>query len=215
MTTTVSPARTRRFRVRAVPLALLLAAATYITWDLFSPRSEDLRDFDPKDVARLETKMWRAYSSGEKLPLLFDVAELLRSEYRLPFLRSNLTAFYAARAAFVFKQSRSRADCEQALPDLRRFYSVLHEISNQPLDADKAAHLELEWWMLHRDRSPQLEQALAALQAEIFHVTPTRVAEHAHYRAEAIRVRDDHGDWGLIAKLLRQSWSSLARVLQS
>jgi hypothetical protein len=194
---------------------LICVAASYSLWDLYWPQHHDLRQFEPNEVARLETDMWRAYYDSRKLPVFLDLAELLRTEYRMPFVRSNVTAFYAAKAAFVFKRGHSRADYEQALPDLRRYYSVLRRLSTTPFNVERASQLELEWWISHRLASPKLDGDLAALQSEIFHVPADRLAEHAQLRAEAMRIRDAHGDWNVIAKLLQESWSSLARVLQS
>lgn len=209
------PSASNPKRARAIAALIVCVLAAYALWDLFWPLKQNLRNFDPNEVARLETDMWRAYYDNRKLPLFLDLGELLRTEYHLPFLRSNVTAFYAAKAAFVFKRGHSRADYEQALPDLRRYYSVLRRLSTTPFSVERASQLELEWWISHRSSSPKLDGDLAALQAEIFHVPVGRLAEHARLRAEAMRIRDNHGDWNVIGSLLQQSWASLARVLQS
>lgn len=209
----VSPVRKPN---RRLPTAVVVCAITlYLVWDLFWPQTHDLRSFEPYEVGQAETRMWRAYYESRKLPLFLDLAQLLRTEYRLPFFRSNLTAFYAAKAAFIFKRGHSRTDYQKALPDLRRYYAVLRGISAAPFNVERASQLELEWWMSHRAGSPKLGSDLAALQAEIFQIDPARLSEHARLRAEAMRLRDIHGDWNVIENLLQQSWSSLARVLQS
>lgn len=59
--------------------------------------------------------------SRERAKLFGQLAELLRAQYRLPFWRSNAVAYRAAKAAFVFKDGRGRADYERALPDLVSF----------------------------------------------------------------------------------------------
>jgi hypothetical protein len=202
----------------AVLFAALLA---WVAFDLYAPRRTSLRDFDADEVARLETAMWRSYYSRRRVKLFRELSELLRTQYRLPLLRSNAVAYRAARAAFVFKDGRSRADYERALPDLVGFYASVRAVSDTDFDAGRAARLELEWWVVHRERrrhAPEdLPRALAELQAELFRVPAARLAEHARLRAEAMEVRDtkaDRGgvneeDWQRIDELLHQSWRSL------
>src|ERR1044072_7691627 len=96
--------RLRRFLAVAGGLALLLAA--WVAFDLYRPVSTSLREFDADEVARLETAMWRSYYSRERVKLFGELAELLRTQYRLPFWRSNAVAYRAAKAAFVFKDGR-------------------------------------------------------------------------------------------------------------
>jgi hypothetical protein len=140
---------------------------------------------------------------------------------RLPLLRSNAVAYRAAKAAFVFRDGRSRADYERALPDLVSFYRSIRAVSDTEFDVERTARLELEWWIVHRERrqhgAEDLPRALADLQAELFRVPAERLAEHARLRAEAMEIRDimaDRGgvteeDWQRIDELLQQSWRSL------
>jgi hypothetical protein len=193
----------------------------WIAHDLWGARSTDLRHFDPEEVARLETRMWRSYYDKQRVRLFADLALLLRRQYNMPFLRSNLVAFHAAKAAFVFKDGKSRSDYERALPDLIDYYSAIREISTTPFDIDRAAKLELEWWIVHRDRESlpngALDRALANLVAEVYQLPSEQFAEHARARAEAMVIRDrrqeeggvSEADWKKIDDLLRQSWLSL------
>src|SRR5438874_13272873 len=105
-------------RILAAVLVLLIGGVLY---DLFYPRTPHLREFDPDEVARLETAMWRSYYEKQRLRLFNQLSELLRTQYHMPLVRSNTTAYYAANAAFVFKQGKQRADYEKALPDLVKF----------------------------------------------------------------------------------------------
>jgi hypothetical protein len=206
---------------------VLLAAAAWVVYDLYAPHTTHLREFDADDVARLETAMWRSYYEKERVRLFEELSELLRSQYDLPLLRSNQVAYYAANAAFVFQNGKQRSDYEQALPDLVKFYASLRNISDIPFDVDRAARLELEWWIIHRDRANHqphdLERALAELQAEIYGVSIDKVMEHGRLRAAAMTIRDtkaDAGgvteaDWKQIDGLLHQSWHSLAVAVRS
>ena len=184
-----------------------------------------MRSFDPDEVARLETAMWRSYYDKQRLRLFNQMSELLRTQYHLPLIRSNAVAYEAAKAAFVFKDGRNRADYEKALPNLVNFYTAIHKISDIPFDIDRAARLELEWWIVHRERArhapDDLTRALAELPAEIYNVPVDKLMEHGRLRAEAMTIRDtkaDEGggaeeDWGRIETLLRGSWESLWKAV--
>src|SRR5436305_10023144 len=128
-------------RILAAVLVLLIGGALY---DLFYPRTTHLREFDPDEVARLETAMWRSYYEKQRMRLFNQMTELLRSQYHMTPVKSNLVAYYAANAAFVFKEGKERSDYEKALPDLIKFYSAVRKMSDIPFDVDRAAQLELE-----------------------------------------------------------------------
>jgi len=206
----------------AVPVIVAGAGvATWIAVDLWRPVSSNLRKFDPEVVARLDTDMWRSYYAKERLKLFNQLASLLRQQYKMPMARSYVVALDAAKAAFVFKDGKSRADYERALPDLVSYYQAIHNVSETTFDVNRAAALELEWWIVHRERhhhaEGDLDQALADLAAEVYRMPAPRFAEHARYRAEAMIVRDtraekrklSEADWEKIHSLLRQSWTSL------
>jgi hypothetical protein len=139
----------------------------------------------------------------------------------MPLVRSYIVGFHAAKAAFVFKEGHGRADYERALPDLVAYYAAIRKVSTTPFDVQRAARLELEWWIVHRERNRlpagALDHALADLAAEIYQMPAQRFAEHAHYRADAMVMRDDLAegtgvsgrDWETIHGLLHRSWNSL------
>ena len=184
-----------------------------------------MRGFDPNEVARLETAMWRSYYDKQQLRLYNQMTELLRSQYNLPFLRSNTVAYQAARAAFVFKGGHNRQEYEKALPHLVSFYTAIHKVSDIPFDVERASRLELEWWIVHRERDKHapgdLAGALAALSSELYQMPEEVFAEHARLRAEAMTIRDkkaeaggvNEADWARIDELLHLSWQSLFKAV--
>jgi len=219
--------RSRKKRVLLICVLVLFAISAWVLYDLYAPRTAHLREFDADEVARLETAMWRSYYEKERVQLFNQLSKLLRTQYDMPLIRSNQVAYYAANAAFVFKEGKQRADYEEALPDLVKFYQSLRNISDIPFDADRAARLELGWWIIHRERAKHppgdLAHALAELQAEIYRIPIERLQEHGRLRAEAMTIRDtkaDTGgvteaDWAKIDELLHQSWRSLATAVKS
>jgi hypothetical protein len=209
-------------------VALLVAALLgWVLVDLYGPRRASLRDFDPVAVARLETSMWRAYYDKREAALFRDMARLLRTQYHLPVLRAHTVAYQTARGAFVFKRGKTRPDYEQALPYLERYYGEIREVSDTPFEVADVARLELEWWIIHRQRGQyrpeDLVRALAELQAAIYRLPASRLEEHARLRAEAMTLRDDRAaaggvtdaEWDRIDALLRDSYRALSREVRT
>jgi hypothetical protein len=129
----------------------------------------------------------------------------------------------ASRAAAVFQVGASHADYRRALPYLERYYAGIRAVSEVPFDPRRAAWLELEWWIVHRevdDHPPgDLEAALAALAAELYQVPAERLWAHAARRAEAMSIRDRTSrrpvgvlddDWDRIEAVLWVAWKALA-----
>jgi hypothetical protein len=204
-----------------VGLAIVILLVTWIGIDLYRPFKANIRSFDPDDVARLDTAMWRSYYSRRRLQLLREATELLEKQYQLPFWRRQLVAYYAARSAFVFKDGKSRIDYERALPDLRKFYGEIRDISTTEFDADEAARLELEWWIIHRERDQHapgdLARALALAASSVYGAPADGLMDYGELRAQAMEIRDNkaaeggvsEADWIRIDDLLHKSWYSL------
>lgn len=206
-------------------IALLVGLGSWAGYDLFVPHPTSLRDFDALEVAHLETAMWRSYYDKERVKLFGQLAELLRKQYRLPLWRSNAVAYQAAKAAFVFKGGHGRSDYEKALPNLVNYYDAIRQVSDIPFDVDQVAKLELEWWIIHRERHKysraDLDRSLAALPAALYQMPVEKFAEHARLRAEAMVIRDTkaeqggvtEADWQKIDRLLQASWQSLHQAV--
>lgn len=205
---------------------LVAAAAGGAGWavaELARPRRVDIREFDPDEVARLETAMWRSYYDRRRLPLFGQLVALLQGQFHLQPLRAVTLAGLAARAAAVFQVGATHADYRRALPYLERYYAGIRAVSEVPFDPWRAAELELEWWIVHReadDHPPgDLEAALADLAAELYQVPAERCWTHAARRAEAMTIRDRTSrrevgvtgdDWDRIEAVLWVSWKALA-----
>ena len=209
----------RRLLLGAAAAAIALTATEGIR-EHYSVHNSDLRAFNGKAVGQLDAIMWRSYYERRPVALFRQLIETMRTQFHLPPMRAIACAYRAGHAAFVFKDGRSRTDYEKALPDLERYFASVSLQATEPFDASKAARLELEWWILHRERSPELAHALAAVQAEVYHLQAASFAEHAQLRGEAMVLRDDKGsaineaDWRKIGEMLERSWMSLAVAVQ-
>jgi hypothetical protein len=203
--------------------AVAAGGAGWAAAELARPRRADIRVFDPDEVARLETAMWRSYYDRRRLPLFGQLVSLLQDQFHLQPLRAVALAGLAARAAAVFQVGASHDDYRRALPYLERYYASIRSVSEVPFDSRRAAALELEWWIVHRevdDHPPgDLEAALAELAAELYQVPAERLWTHAARRAEAMTIRDRTSrrevgvlddDWDRIEAVLWVAWKALA-----
>ena len=210
-------------------LIVAVIAGALLLWvgiDLFGPRRADIRRFDPNEVARLDTAMWRSYYERKPRELFFQLAELMRLMFHFPVLRSNEVATYAAKAAFIFKDGQNRADYERALPYLESYFQAIRDISTTSFNVQRAAKLELEWWIVHRERTSHVDgdlaRALAETAAELYRVPADDLMEYGRLRAHAMTIRDTkaaagdvtESDWRNIETDLQASWQSLWKAIQ-
>ncbi len=210
----------RKILLAALGLILVFSAA-----DLFWPLNRDLRQFDPVELGRLETAMWRSYYDRKPVKLFFELAEVLRTQYKFPWLRSYLGAYHAAKAAFVFKDGKQRSDYEKALPALESYFAAIRRTGNIEFDVPYAAKVELEWWIVHRERErygkEALDKACADAAAAIYLVSPDSTLEHGRLRADAMVIRDvqataggvSEENWVQIDDLLQGCYRSLKRAV--
>jgi hypothetical protein len=206
-----------------IPPAMLIS---WIAEDLLVPRQSSLIHFDGHEVGRLETAMWRSYYGHQPVRLFVQLLDVMRTQYHLPFWRASLGALHAARAAVVFQRGHNRREYDLALPDLTDYYSQIRRVSDIPFSVQDATRLELEWWIVHRERAMHppgdLEQSLATLQAAIYQRPERLFQDHARARARAMLLRDDaqakggvsEENWQAIGSLLDSSWVSLESAVK-
>lgn len=206
----------------------LLALLIWISVDLFVPRQHSIRDFDPNEVARLETDMWRSYYDKRPVLLFWQLAKGLREQFHAPFWRSFKLGFQATKAAFAFKQSGSlRVDNQQALPDLISYYEAIQDLTVEQFDVPNVAKLELEWWIVHRQRDrysyDDLADALVQTSAALYNQPARSFTTYGRLRANAMRLCDDvrhhpggatEADWQRINQELVQAWRALHEAVQ-
>jgi hypothetical protein len=209
-------------KLRRIAAAGAIAAGILALWiglDFAGSSRHDLRQFDGREVGNLETAMWRSYYEHRPVRLFWQATELLRRQFHLPFWKSCAAGYYAAHSAVTFQAGHSHAEYRRAVPDLKRYYSLIREASTTPFDVDRTAELELDWWIVHRERAQHtredLYRGLARLQAAIYGLPEERFVEHARTRGDAMLLRDERAssisenDWRKIGELLDRSWTSL------
>ncbi|WP_028210599.1 hypothetical protein [Paraburkholderia mimosarum] len=208
-------------------LALLVVLIGYAAADLFLPLHRDLSRFDPIATGTLETKVWRSYYDRRHVALFLELAQTLRTQYHFPWLRSYVGAYYGASAAFTFKEGMERSDYEKALPALQTWFSLIRNTGNRDFDVPRTTALELEWWIVHRQRERYppgaLGSACAAAAASLYKLPVGSTLEHGQLRAQAMLLRDAReeagsvtdADWATIESLLHRSYLSLGHAVTS
>jgi hypothetical protein len=215
-----------RTRTRWLGIALGLAVVAAVLFDLYGPQHGHLADFDPVVAARLEAAMWRSRQAGDDGTLFRLTAERLRAQFHLPFLRSYSAAYAMARAAYLFDRGRARSEYERVVPHMTSYFAAIRRVNRADFDPERVARLELEWWIVRRQRAERppedLEAAIAAVDGMLYGVPPESLRDHAQLRAEALAVRDagtsaggvEGVDWRQVEELLRQSWVALQNVVR-
>jgi hypothetical protein len=183
------------------------------------PRKADLRSFDPVEMARLETAMWRDYYDKRYAALFSHLYESSRSQFGFSPLDSVRIALSAAQAARAFQPTRSRAEANAALPYLESYYSLLRYAAPAAFDIGETARRELDWWQARRETvAPRDFGRTVAAVAALTYGKPVDQPDLIAFgimRAEAMAYRDAHGeaitdaDWMEIEQQLRGAYQRL------
>jgi hypothetical protein len=196
-------------------LLIVLAAAAWGGW----PRRADLRAFEPAEMARLETAMWRDYYERRYPALFYHLYALSRTQFGFSPLDSVRIALSAARAAKAFQPTRSRAAAAAAMPQLVVYYELLRPAAPNAFDVDMAARLELDWWQARREAVAPADYGVTI--AKVAAMTYGRPVDDPSMlasgivRAEAMAFRDARGqgitdsDWREIEGRLLEAYRLL------
>jgi hypothetical protein len=204
-----------RRTILVILISVIAVAGIFLCW----PRKADLRAFDPAEMARLETAMWRDYYEKHYPRLFYHLYELSRTQFGFSPLDSFRIALSAAQAAKTFQPTRSRAEADAALPSLVTYYRLLQPAAPVAFDVSEAARLELDWWQARREKVGPRDYGktvaeVAALTYGKSRDDPTML-ESGLARAEAIAYRDARGksmtgpDWADIEEQLLRAYGLL------
>jgi hypothetical protein len=185
-------------------------------------------DFDPDELARLETRMWKAYYRRQPARLFGLLVRAIHAQAGVSWPRALGASLLLTRAAAGF--ARSTGDYERFAPDIGRAYRMLGLPDH--VDAEAVARHELRWWVVRREiglaAGAAAGDSITNLYATLYDIPRERVAEAGRLRGQAAEVRDrgatDDPDgsrgvgsayWPEVARLLRDSYRSLSRALNA
>jgi hypothetical protein len=178
------------------------------------------RAFDPRRVGRLETTAWVTYYRREWLPFLRAAVGLTRHTFALPWPSTLYGAWLVLRANQLWAPYPDN-DPEGARRAMERFYRLVANHHNEPLDPRRASELEVEWWRVHRvhQREDTLEDesslvaALTALYSYVYGVKEADVTVAAEQRTLAMRYSDQWVEEGrhLPSPLVEEERAALVR----
>lgn len=186
------------------------------------------RDFDPDELARLETRMWKAYYRRQPARLFILLIQALRAQARVSWPRALRASLLLTRAAAGF--ARASGDYGRFAPDIGRGYRMLGLPDH--VDVEAVARHELRWWVVRREiglsAGEAAGDAITDLYASLYDLPTERVADAGRLRGLAAEIRDrganDDPDgptgpgtayWPEVARLLRDSYRSLGTALDN
>jgi hypothetical protein len=186
------------------------------------------KDFDPDELARLETRMWKAYYRRQPARLFVDLVNAVRVQARVTWPRALWASLLLTKAAAGF--ARATGDYDRFAADIVRAYRTLGLPGH--VDIDAVARHELRWWVVRREiglaAGEVAGDAITDLYAALYDLPRERVAEAGRLRGLAAEVRDRgaHADpdgpegtgsayWPEVARLLRDSYRSLRSTLDA
>jgi len=184
------------------------------------------RDFDPDELASVETRMWKAYYRRQPARLFLLLIQALREQAQVSWPRALRASLLLTRAAAGF--ARSSGDYDRFAPDIIRGYRTLGLPDH--VDVEAVARHELRWWVVRRERGlsagAAAGEAITDLYAALYDVPRDSVAEAGRLRGQAAEVRDRGATddpegptgpgttyWPEVARLLRDSYRSLRAAL--
>jgi len=203
-------------------VATMLAAvvATFV-WLENAVSKPCMTRFDPQEMGRLESAMWRSYYEGHWLQLACQTMQGACGQYAFSWWDGSRSSLHAARAALFF---RKKTDDPRCLPELDQYYAIISKATGQKFDIRAVAALELRWWKERRCGFAPKDYArtIARATALVYGVPEETVLPAARMRAEAMAYRDarrdgkmSDADWQEIARQLMLAYDSLKEAVST
>ena len=150
--------------------------------------------FDPRKLAHYEKENYVAYYQRRWLRLMRVSVGMVKESYKQSLLQAIYGSYLIARAEIAFAPYPDN-DIPLAQAYLRRFFSFIRKVHHLDLNAEQAAGLEMNWWVVHRQLFGQTEneplvQALAKIYSLVYGLEESKVYEAAFHRAQGMLYSD-------------------------
>ncbi len=194
--------------------AVLAAAAFLAVWAENKLAKPEMLGFDPPEMGRLESAMWRSYYEGRWMRLAWQAMEVACGQYGFSWWDGARLSLRAARAALFFRRNTDDPRC---LPELENYYAIIRRATGRDFDVRGAAALELTWWRERRRgvAPDDCARTIARLTGLVHGLPDETVFPGAAMRARAMAFRDARrngkmtdADWAEIARQLTRAYES-------
>ena len=166
------------------------------------------RGFDPQEMGRLESAMWRSYYDGRWLRLIGQTMQVSCGQYGFSWWDGARLSKHAAIAAMYFRRETNDPRC---IGQLESYYGIVRHATRIEFEVSEAARLELQWWKERRRDVPpaQYARTIARLSGFIHGVGEKEAMESALLRTHAMVYRDARRD----GKMTDADWEEVSRQL--
>jgi hypothetical protein len=153
-----------------------------------------IRNMDPRKLARYEKENYVAYYQKDWLKLMRVSVGMVKESFGLSLWQAVYGAYLIARAEVAFAPFPNN-NLPLAEAYVRRFYQFVKTIHREDFDVERAAQLEVRWWVIHRSlfgnpENRELVDALACLYEEIYGADAEQFREAAFLRAKGMLYSD-------------------------
>jgi len=184
------------------------------------------KGFNPERIAYFEANGWRAYYERKWFKLLRLIVVLSQEQFRIPFPRSLLAAYYVTSASMAWVPVDH--DVQKVCKFYEKFYQMAARYSGLKFDPKRVAELELKYNDDHRrlvgspDKS-EFIQTMTELHSAVFGITLEQAKESAEYRVLANNTVDlitgkistnVPGDWAKLENYLVKCYRSILNHLK-
>jgi len=153
-----------------------------------------MRNFDPRQLAYYEKENYVAYYEKAWVKLLRISVTMVKEAFALSWWQAAYAAYLVARAEIAFAPFPEN-DVPRAEAYMRRFYRFIKRVHREDFDIDRAAKLEVNWWIVHRrlfanPENQDLVDALVDLYVEADGLERNAVRLAAEHRARGMYYSD-------------------------
>ncbi|MFZ4484859.1 MAG: hypothetical protein ACOYOL_12880 [Chthoniobacterales bacterium] len=177
----------------------------------------NLRTFDPNEMGRMESAMWRSYYEGQWVRLGWQAMQLGCGQYGFSWWDSARMSAHAAVSAMHF---RINTDDPRCLAELVSYYRIAQRAVSSRWDVQEMARLELQWWKERRESAPSdaYARTVARLTGSLYDIDAAAALPAALLRTGAMAYRDarrdgamTEADWREVTRRLTEAYTLLKK----